>query len=256
MTEASTQPAPAWTPDVEQATVYSPEALTVYLLGPMTGHAEFNAPAFRHTAEVLRGMGHRVLSPVEFDEAEGFIHEHHAEGDRVEDEEYFGFLRRDLLRILEANVDAGVALDGWEDSRGAALEVHVLRSLGKPIYRVDQSGALAEAKAPSKYQPPSDETCLETAARLVDGDRNGSYGHPALDFGRTAACWRGLFGWDVDAPKVALAMVCVKLSRLIQSRDHKDSVIDGPGYFRAYEAVLAREGVAGFQDLGSTKPSA
>jgi hypothetical protein len=27
--------------------------------------------------------------------------------------------------------------------------------------------------------------------------------------------------------------------------------VDGPGYFRTYEAILAREGVPGFCDLGS-----
>lgn len=236
--------------------------LTLYVLGKMTKVPEFNAPAFRRTANVLRSMGHEVLSPVEFDEDEGFVHEHHESGEQVSDAEYFGFLRRDLLRILEANVDGGVALDGWEESRGAALEVHVLRSLGKPIYRLsygtdngddDAPPFLAPVKAPSRYQPPSDETILETAARLVDGDRGEAYGHPAEDFERTAGAWRALFGWDVDARRVALAMCCVKLSRLIQSPDHRDSVIDLGGYARTYEAVLAREGVRGFLDLGASR---
>jgi len=225
--------------------------MKVYILGKMTGVPEFNAPAFREATSTLRKMGHEVFSPVEFDEADGFDHED-ATGEQLSDEQYFGFLRRDLLRILEADVEAGVALDGWEESRGAALEVHVLRSLGRPIYRLVDNGfsqRLEEVKEPTRYQPPTDETCLETAARLVDGDRNANYGHPAEDFARTAGMWRSLFGWDVDEKRVALAMVCVKLSRLIQSPQHKDSVVDGPGYFRAYEAVLAHEGVAGFRDL-------
>lgn len=226
----------------------------LYVLGPMSGVPDFNAPEFRRVTGQLRERGFRVLSPVEFDEAEGFDHA----GGEVTEDEYLGFLRRDLLRILEANVDGGVALDGWEGSRGAALEVHVLRALGKPIYKRPDSPTadLEPIKAPTKYRPPSDETCLETAARLVDGDRGEAYGHPAEDFARTAGAWRALFGWDADERKVALAMVCVKLSRLVQTPEHRDSVVDGPGYFRTYEAVLAREGVPGFRDLSGTKPHA
>lgn len=224
--------------------------MRLYILGKMSGVPDFNAPAFREAATHLREMGHEVLSPVEFDEAEGFDHSEPT----ITEDEYLGFLRRDLLRILEADADGGVALNGWEDSRGAALEVHVLRSLGKPVYRLVQTGTdldfdLELIKAPTKYHPPSDETILETAARLVDGDRGDAYGHPAEDFERTAGAWRALFGWDADARKVALAMVCVKLSRLVQSPDHRDSVIDTAGYARTYEAVLAREGVPEFRDL-------
>lgn len=114
-----------------------------YILGPMTGYEEFNAPAFRHAADQVRALGHDVLSPVEFDEAEGFDH---AAGE-IQEGTYVTFLRRDLLRILEADVDGAVALSGWEQSRGAALEVRVLQGLGKPIYKLD-NGELVPATPP------------------------------------------------------------------------------------------------------------
>jgi hypothetical protein len=75
---------------------------------------------------------------------------------------------------------------------------------------------------------------------LVHGDRGAAYGHPADDFGRTAALWRALFGWDATAKDVALAMACVKLSRLRATPDHRDSVVDLAGYAETYQMVIDR----------------
>jgi hypothetical protein len=94
-------------------------------------------------------------------------------------------------------------------------------------------------------------TILDTAARLVDGDREASYGHPAHDYdatGRITAAildrWlrskhpglmRGRFP-DVPADIGCLLMVGVKLSR--EAGHHKlDNLVDGAGYFRCAEKV-------------------
>jgi hypothetical protein len=75
---------------------------------------------------------------------------------------------------------------------------------------------------------------LSDAADLVSGARQDLYGHPAEDFARTAALWRALFGWDVKPEDVALAMACVKLSRLRATPGHEDSVVDLAGYAQCY----------------------
>ncbi|MDR5730550.1 MAG: DUF6378 domain-containing protein, partial [Terriglobia bacterium] len=139
-----------------------------------------------------------------------------------------------------------VVIDGWEKSRGAALEVHVARELGKKVYRLQRDSTFEEwdlvsVKAPTKYQPPSDENVLEEAARIVGGDRGDAYGHPGDDFARTAGAWSALFGWDVTPARVALAMVVVKLSRLQETPSKRDSIVDIAGYARTYEMVLDRE---------------
>lgn len=82
------------------------------------------------------------------------------------------------------------------------------------------------------------DTVLARAGRLVNGDRQATYGHPAEDFGRTAGLWRALFGWEVSAKDVALAMACVKLSRLRATPDHMDSLVDLAGYAETYRMVL------------------
>lgn len=215
--------------------------MKVYLAGPMSGIPDFNAPEFRRVTGHLRDRGIIVLSPVEFDEAEGF--DHGAGETTVPESDYRAFLARDLIRILSECIDAIVVLDGWEASRGAALEVHVARSLGVPVFRCpdDPLSDMEPVKAPTAYRPPSDENVLEEAQRIVAGDRGDDYGHPRDDFARTAGAWAALFGWDVSARQVALAMVVVKLSRLQETPDKRDSIVDIAGYARTYEMVLERE---------------
>lgn len=229
--------------------------MKLYILGPMTGHPEFNAPAFREAASELRRMGHDVLSPVELDEAEGFVHKHHATGAQVSREQYLRFLRRDLA-LIAREAEGGVALAGWEESEGATKEVILLRALDLPIYRIKRKpesrwGRLVpvEDPLPAALDPRSGDV-LEEAARLVAGDRGEDYGHPRDDFERTAGAWRALFGWDVQARQVALAMVVVKLSRLQETPDKRDSIVDIAGYARTYEMVLQREAEGGSLEPG------
>lgn len=215
--------------------------MRLYLAGPMSGYPGHNFEAFRSAAAHLRReLGHDVISPVEMDEAGGF--------DSSQPDVQAGstlwatFLARDVAIVAERETDGVVVLDGWEDSRGAALEVHVARELGKPVYRIAEDGELEAVTAPSAYRPLPTESVLEEAERLVGGDRGDQYGHPADDFARTAGCWRALFGWDVTPERVALAMICVKLSRLVETPTKRDSVADTCGYARTYEMVMARGG--------------
>lgn len=218
--------------------------MRLYVAGPMSGYPEHNFPAFREAAEVLRDMGHDVTSPVEMDESAGFDSET-APNVEAGSEQWASFLARDVI-VIAGDVEGVVVIEGWEKSRGAALEVHVARELGKPIYRLSDYASskaitLELVKAPTKYQPPSNENVLDEAARIVGGDRGDDYGHPGDDFARTAGAWRSLFGWDVTPAQVALAMVVVKLSRLQETPDKRDSIVDIAGYARTYEMVLARD---------------
>lgn len=78
---------------------------------------------------------------------------------------------------------------------------------------------------------------LERANELIHNDRNKDYGHPLDDFTRTGKIWSAILGVPVSAEQVALCMVGVKMSRLCNSPDHKDSIADGAGYFGTYEMV-------------------
>lgn len=75
------------------------------------------------------------------------------------------------------------------------------------------------------------EDVLEEALRLTSGDRQNQYGPPDQDFARTAAMWTALFGHKFEARDVAMAMICLKLSRETHQKK-RDNVVDGAGYFR------------------------
>ena len=70
---------------------------------------------------------------------------------------------------------------------------------------------------------------LETAAELINGDRERDYGTPAENFGRIAAGWSVILDKDVSAEQVALCMAWLKIARLVNG-PHEDSYIDAAAY--------------------------
>ena len=88
---------------------------------------------------------------------------------------------------------------------------------------------------------------LEEANNLIHGDREKVYGHPWDDFSRTATMWSVILskillpGKEISPFHVALMMTCLKLSRLVASPLHRDSIVDAAGYLGCGERVLDRE---------------
>jgi len=82
---------------------------------------------------------------------------------------------------------------------------------------------------------PVEEDILLEALRLTSGDRQNQYGPPEQDFTRTAAMWSALFADKLSRPfearDVAMAMICLKLSRETHRRK-RDSAVDIAGYAR------------------------
>jgi uncharacterized protein DUF4406 len=105
--------------------------MRIYIAGPMTGYPEFNYPAFVEAAAHLRRLGYDVVSPHEINPpTEGFEHP------------WDWYMRRDIVELVSA--EAVVVLPGWEASKGASLETYIARSLGMPVYPIDD---MAEAVA-------------------------------------------------------------------------------------------------------------
>jgi len=90
----------------------------LYVAGPMTGLPEFNYPAFFEAEKRLQKFGYETVNPA-----------------RQED----GLSWADYMRLGVGDVltvDGVAVLDGWEQSRGARLEVHVAIELGLPVRSV------------------------------------------------------------------------------------------------------------------------
>lgn len=84
------------------------------------------------------------------------------------------------------------------------------------------------------------ESILEEAHRLVYGDRQEAYGHPADDYGRTAQMWTAILGVPVTAKQAALCMCAVKISREVNS-PRRDNLVDLAGYACAAARIEARQ---------------
>ena len=96
-------------------------AIKIYISGPITGIADNNVPAFNAAAAELRARGYEVVNPVESD----------CECQNVWTE----YLKKDIKQMLEC--DAVVVLNGWNNSRGARLEVYIATCLGLPILEAE-----------------------------------------------------------------------------------------------------------------------
>ncbi len=210
----------------------------IYVSGPMTGHADFNFPAFHAAAARLREAGYEVINP-----AENF-------GGRT-DLPRETYLRADV--ILVAQCEAIAMLPDWQESRGAKLEYLLARELSMPAYDAETLQPLENPLVPcvrlhqlKVVEDVPGETVLAEAIRITDGARQADYGHPRDDFARTALMWTGILGGklregaEVTAGDVPLCMIAVKLAR--QSHRHKrDNLVDIAGYSRTAAMVAGEE---------------
>lgn len=104
-------------PGESVVTRQSSRANRLYLAGPMTGFEDFNFPAFNKMAADLRARGYVVENP--------------AEHGVVDVADWADYMAYDLTRLGLCGQVA--VLPGWQNSKGARLEVHIARELGMKV---------------------------------------------------------------------------------------------------------------------------
>jgi hypothetical protein len=106
--------------------------MKLYIAGPMSGLPQHNFPAFFAAAEKLRAMGHEVINPAEVDQGETPT--------------WAACMRNDIPLLVSC--EAVVRLPGWQDSKGARLEVAIAAELG--MSRLDLADFVALTRTAEK----------------------------------------------------------------------------------------------------------
>lgn len=108
-----------------------------YVSGGMTGWPNNNQDAFDAVEWHLTNAGHKVTTPVELGRLAGEQLE--GDGYNADDEEYEGFLERDLALISRENFDAIIFVRGWQRSGGAGREGRKAIQEGLQLYVWDEA---------------------------------------------------------------------------------------------------------------------
>lgn len=80
----------------------------------------------------------------------------------------------------------------------------------------------------TKEVPP--ETVLHEAERIIYGDREQTYGHPSKNLWTIAKFWGEYLGTTLTAKDVCVMMMLLKIARLRNNQNHRDSIVDTIGY--------------------------
>lgn len=104
---------------------------SIYIAGPMSGHMNYNYPAFHAAARCLRQLGLTIISPAEDDKGRPLnpptlgAAKPHAE-----------YMRDGLNKLLRC--EAIYMLPGWQHSKGATLEHDVAKACGMTMLYAEQ----------------------------------------------------------------------------------------------------------------------
>jgi Domain of unknown function (DUF4406) len=91
---------------------------TLYISGPMTGLPQYNRAAFMAAERALALGGYGTVNPVHNGQPETAAWAQHMRAD---------------IALLVGEADAIALLPGWQNSRGAQLEIHIAQALGMPV---------------------------------------------------------------------------------------------------------------------------
>ena len=84
--------------------------------------------------------------------------------------------------------------------------------------------ALAHARSYGYEQMKRDE--LLRQSQLIAATRDLEYGNPNVSMLRISRLWSEYLGYPIDPHEVAVCMLLLKVSRISEQAEHKDSYLD------------------------------
>jgi len=119
--------------------------MRIYISGPITGVKNNNFEAFDAAFKFLSSHGFAPLNPLDLDK----IYNEHGDWNAC--------LRRDIKYLMDC--EAVFLLPGWEDSKGARLEITIASKLDLPFYRRDGQSLVKEYLAVDTEITPLIPSC-------------------------------------------------------------------------------------------------
>ena len=108
--------------------------MKIYISGPITGiELEDCHIAFGNAEHELKSKGHEVVNPLQVTALDCLRPETCKAEESGHD--WLCWMRADIREMMSC--DAVYALSGWQQSRGASVEIGLADSLGVPVYYED-----------------------------------------------------------------------------------------------------------------------
>jgi Domain of unknown function (DUF4406) len=129
---------------------------TIYISGPITNIEGGNQQAFAAATDLLNELGYAAINP----------HQLFTNIDTT-DFEWEDYMRGCIVALMQAN--EVVTIDGWEQSRGAIIEVDLARKLNIPVTHIVKyeseakqlADKLERALPENQPKPHADECSIE-----------------------------------------------------------------------------------------------
>lgn len=100
---------------------------TIYVSGPMSGYTNYNFEEFFYWGKLLKLHGYKVINPADKDLTKMF------HGWQYTEDQWEDLIEYDRM-LIKCYADAVFLLKGWEDSKGALLEIEEANLKQIPLF--------------------------------------------------------------------------------------------------------------------------
>ena len=101
--------------------------MKIYISGPMTGIEDLNFPAFHFAEKVLKSVAQQFSTHIEVENPASW---------GLPAEPYEDCIKFAITKLMD-NCKYVIALEGWENSKGANAEIAVAIALGIPVLSLE-----------------------------------------------------------------------------------------------------------------------